>query len=270
MDKYAVIGNPVEHSLSPLIHRLFAKQTKQAIHYEKRLAPIRGFNHSVHEFIKEQGLGLNVTVPFKNLAYQLAHIRSEQAQLAQAANCLKFVEGVIYADNFDGLGLVRDITHNHNLRLQQSTILIIGAGGATQGILSPLLNEKPNQIILANRTEKRSLHLATAFEEDGPVMGCCFENIPRQHYDYIFHATSAGHAGETPAIADFIFSPDTVCYDINYGPAATPFLAWAKSHHVAKAIDGLGMLVEQAALSFHYWRDIMPDTLPVIKKIKSS
>ena len=232
------------------------------------MAPITQFDECVYAFIESGGLGMNVTVPFKNLAYQLAHIRSEQTQLAQAANCLKFKDGVIYANNFDGAGLINDLCRNYHFDLRGTSVLIMGAGGAVQGVLAPLLAQKPREVVIANRTLKRAQELAKEFQPFGTVSGCGFSDIPKHAFDFIIHATSAGHDDNLPAIPDYVFSSQSVCYDLSYGKAALPFLKLAKSHGVKWVLDGLGMLVEQAALSFQFWRGVLPETANVLKKLK--
>lgn len=269
MDKYAVIGNPVEHSLSPIIHEAFAKQTKRELNFSKIKAPLDGFIPTVRQFIQAGGKGLNVTLPFKQEAYQLATQRSKAAEEAQAASVLHFrANDVIYAENFDGLGLVNDLTRNYHIPLTHRKILIIGAGGAAQGILGPLLDQSPAKIIIANRTPDKAHQLATKFRARGSVQGTSFAELEASAYDVIIHATSLGYEGQMPTLPAGLISTDTCCYDISYGKAAQPFLNWAKAQGARQCFNGLGMLVEHNAAVFNLWFGIFPDTQPVIQQLR--
>jgi shikimate dehydrogenase len=270
MDKYAVIGNPVEHSLSPIIHEAFAKQTKQKFIYSKIEAPLDGFVPTVQQFITAGGKGLNVTLPFKHEAYQLSTNRSKTVEEAQAASVLHFrTHQEIYADNFDGFGMVQDLTCNYQIKLTQQKILVLGAGGAAQGILGPLLDQSPAQVVIANRTGDKAHHLATKFRSRGPVQGISFAELKASPYDVIIHVTSIGHQNQALTLPDGLITADTCCYDISYGKAAQTFLNWAKMQGAKKYFDGLGMLVEHNAAVFYLWFGIHPDTQPVIKMLRT-
>lgn len=269
-DRYAVIGNPVEHSLSPLIHEAFAEQTHRSLHYSKIKAPRDGFIKTVREFQQTGGKGLNVTLPFKLQAYQLANQRSYAAEAAQAVSVLHFRnQGIIYADNYDGLGMVNDLTHNYHIDLAQKTILIIGAGGAAQGILGPLLDKFPIEVTIANRTANKAHQLATKFQARGTVQGVGFAELKPFPYDVIIHATSLGHQGQTVPLPWGLIGANTCCYDISYGKAAQPFLQWAKTQGAKKCFDGLGMLVEHNAAVFYLWFHVHPDPKPVITMLRA-
>ncbi len=269
MDKYAVIGNPVEHSLSPVIHHAFAEQNHQAIDYSKIKAPLDGFVEAVKKFQREGGKGLNVTLPFKVEAYQLASKRSRAADEAKAASVLQLhADGTIYADNYDGLGLVQDLTRNHRVDLNQKRILIVGAGGAVQGILGALLDKAPAQLTIANRTADKARQLAQVFRLRGNVRGIGLEEIEASPYDVIIHATSLGHQQKLPSLPNGLITKNTCCYDLTYGRAAEPFLQWAKSQGATHCYDGLGMLVEHNAAVFYLWRGSYPDTEPVIRALR--
>jgi len=266
-DQYAVIGNPIKHSKSPLIHPQFAQQTQQNLTYEAILAPIDGFQQTVVEFTEQGGKGVNVTVPFKEEAWQIAQQRTPRAELAGAVNTLKFDNQQIIADNTDGIGLVNDLTKNQHLVLKNKRILILGAGGAVRGVLQPLLEEKPEGITIANRTESKARDLAAIFSGPVPIHVYGFSSIPLQKYDVIINATAASLQGDIPAIAASLLK-DTFCYDMMYGTQPTPFLQWAEQQGAIRCVDGLGMLVEQAAESFFFWRGIRPQTGPVIAELK--
>ncbi len=269
IDQYAVMGNPIQHSKSPLIHQRFAQQTQQELAYEAILAAKDNFRQSVNKFIEQSGKGLNVTVPFKEEAWQIAHQRTSRAESAGAVNTLKFENQQIIADNTDGIGLVRDLTKNQTLLLAHKRLLILGAGGAVRGVLQPLLEEEPENITIANRTESKAHDLVTRFNPNGHINlhACGFSNIPRQKYDLIINATAASLKGNIPAIAVSLFN-DTYCYDMMYGAQAKPFLQWAEQQGATHCADGLGMLVEQAAESFFFWRGTRPQTGPVIAELK--
>lgn len=268
---YAVIGNPISHSKSPQIHALFAKQTQQALEYTAVEGNIDAFNASVTEFRRHGGLGLNVTVPFKEEAYAFADVISPRAQRAGAVNTLTLLpDNSTHGDTTDGEGLLRDLTVNHKASLKNKTILILGAGGAVKGILEPLLDEQPAHITIANRTAEKAVLLAEAFLDKGSVTGCGFQDIKPESYDWVINGTSASLHGELPPIPKDVIGINTHCYDMMYQKDLTPFLAWAKSLGAKSTIDGLGMLVEQAAVSFEIWRGVKPDTQPVITMIRNS
>lgn len=259
--QYAVIGNPVEHSLSPKIHAIFAEQTGIALEYRKILTDINHFDKTAREFFTHQGKGCNITVPFKHDALILADTISETAKVAQAVNCLtKQEDGSLQGDNFDGVGLVQDLTHNLRYAIRQKKILIIGAGGATRGILAPLLEKAPEEIIIANRNVNKAIALADSFREYGNTQGISLGDIPHRPFDLIIHATSLGHEGKMPQLPSTIVNNDTFCYDLSYGAAANLFLSWARACGARRCQNGLGMLIEQAAATFYLWHGIYPDT----------
>ena len=268
-DRYAVMGNPVAHSKSPLIHRLFAEQTGQDMVYEAILVPRDGFARAVADFCAAGGKGLNVTVPFKQEAWQLATRRSERAERAGAVNTLA-IEGAgdLYGDNTDGVGLVRDLKINQGVELAGRRILLIGAGGAARGVLAPLLAERPARLVIANRTVSRAAELAQAFRDLGPVEGCGFADLAGRGFDVVINATAAGLEGRVPDLPAGPITPDSVCYDMMYGSEPTAFVRHARALGARLAVDGLGMLVEQAAESFLLWRGVRPDTAPVIARLR--
>jgi shikimate dehydrogenase len=269
MDRYAVIGNPVAHSRSPEIHARFAEQTRQALTYERLLAPLDAFAHTVERFRAEGGRGLNVTVPFKEQAWRLAERRSERAQRAGAVNTLMFSDDGVFGDNTDGAGLVRDITVNHGARLQGRRLLILGAGGAVRGCLPNLLAERPGRVVIANRTVARAESLAREFGDLGTLVGLGYPALAGERFDVVINATSAGLHGELPPLPDGLLAAGALCYDLFYAAEPTAFLRWARQRGAGQAIDGLGMLVEQAAESFHLWRGVRPLTAPVIAALRA-
>jgi shikimate dehydrogenase len=269
-DAYAVMGNPIAHSKSPQIHSAFAKQTGQRIEYTAIQVDPGGFEQAVGNFFANGGKGLNVTVPFKQEAWALAAIRGPEAERAGAVNTLLMdSEGRLVGHNTDGVGLVRDITQNHGGVIRDSRILLLGAGGAARGVLEPLLVEGPKEVVIANRTPDRAHELAQLFNSMGPVMGVGFNEVPSTPFDLIINATAASLQGEVPPLPENVCTANTWCYDMMYGAEPTAFVRWGKAHGAAKSMDGLGMLVEQAAESFHYWRRVRPDTQPVIEMIRA-
>ncbi len=268
MDRYGVFGNPIGHSKSPLIHSLFAAQTGEPLSYDALLAPLDDFAGFARTFFAE-GRGGNVTVPFKEEAYRLADELSERARRAGAVNTLKKLDdGRLLGDNTDGAGLVRDLTVNAGLDLANKRILLLGAGGAVRGVLEPLLAERPQSLTIANRTVEKAEQLAREFADLGPVAACGFDWIS-ESVDVIINGTSASLAGELPAISPSLIQPGhTVCYDMMYGKETTAFNRWAAEHGAARCIDGLGMLVEQAAEAFYLWRGVRPDSAPVLAELR--
>lgn len=268
MDHYVVFGNPIGHSKSPLIHRLFAEQTGERLEYETLLAPLDDFTGAAQKFF-HKGSGANVTVPFKEQAFRLADSLTERAQRAGAVNTLrKGLDGRLLGDNTDGAGLVRDLTVNAGFSLQGKRILLLGAGGAVRGALEPLLAEKPAVLVIANRTVEKAEQLAHLFEDLGPVFASGFDWL-EEPVDLIINATSASLAGELPPISPSLIQPGhTVCYDMMYGKEPTPFCRWATEHGAAQSLDGLGMLAEQAAEAFYLWRGVRPDTAPVLAELR--
>jgi shikimate dehydrogenase len=268
MDRYVVFGNPIGHSKSPLIHRLFAEQTAQQLDYSTLLAPLDDFSGCAQAFFRE-GRGANVTVPFKEDAYRLANSLTERAQRAGAVNTLsKLADGSLLGDNTDGAGLVRDLTVNAGFSLKGKRILLLGAGGAVRGALEPLLAEQPASVIIANRTVEKAELLAELFADLGPVSASGFDWL-QEPVDLIINATSASLTGDVPPIASsLIESGKTVCYDMMYSKDPTSFCRWAREHGAAVAMDGLGMLAEQAAEAFFLWRGVRPDTAPVLAELR--
>jgi len=269
-DRYAVFGNPIAHSKSPLIHRLFAEQTHQDLVYEAILAPLDGFFATVQRFIAEGGRGGNVTVPFKTQAHDLSTRLSERAALAGAVNTLCFGDGGdIYGDNTDGEGLVQDLTVNLGVMLHGARILVLGAGGAARGALASLLAATPAEVVILNRTADKAAVLATQFQALGKISGGGYGLQGKQSYDLVINATAASLAGDLPPLSAQALHTSTVCYDMVYGAAPTAFMRWASAHGTARVYDGLGMLVEQAATAFALWRGVRPITAPVIQAVRS-
>jgi shikimate dehydrogenase len=271
-DRYAVIGNPVEHSQSPRIHAAFARQTGQAIEYTRLLAPLDGFKETVRAFFAQGGRGANVTVPFKLEAFDLADEATPRAKDAQAANFLELSKGVVRADNTDGAGLVRDIVHNLKFDLTGKRILLLGAGGAAQGVLLPLIDCQPALLTIANRTIEKAMNLAELFRYKPAatftvLSALRFQELAGHRYDLIINATSSSLHGEALALPEGVFAQGGLAYEMMYGKGETAFLAFARAHG-AVAADGLGMLVEQAAESFFLWRGVRPDSAPVIAMLR--
>lgn len=265
MQNYIVIGNPVKHSLSPMIHTAFAEQTKQELQYGLLECPVDDFEREVKNFIKDGGQGLSVTLPFKERAFAMADEVSERAQAAKASSVMKIENGKIIAENFDGCGLVTDIKNNLKFDITNKKILIAGAGGAVQGILHSLLDKNPQSICIVNRTIAKAEKLA---EQNEKISASNYESLSGE-FDLIINGTSLSVYNKVPAISQNILTASTLCYDLMYNREAdTAFVAWAKQHGV-QASDGLGMLVEQAVLSFEFWRGIKPDASFVYKIIKS-
>jgi len=270
-DRYAVMGNPIAHSKSPQIHTLFAEQTDQRMVYEAILVERGGFAQAVGNFQASGGRGLNVTVPFKQEAWQLVDERSARAERAGAVNTIAFREdSSLFGDNTDGIGMVRDLQENHALALQGRRILLLGAGGAVRGVLMPLLATGPAEVIIANRTPDRAHALAETFSDLGRLRGGGFEGLSGDRFDLVINGTAASLQGELPPLPDGILSADAACYDMMYGAAPTPFMVWAGAQGATRILDGLGMLVEQAAESFALWRGVRPETAPVIAAIRNA
>jgi shikimate dehydrogenase len=265
-DRYLVIGNPIAHSKSPQIHAQFAQQTGEAMVYERLLAPLDGFVGAVRYFIEHGGRGANVTLPFKLEAFALAEQRSERAQAAGAVNTLVFDHGRIVGDNTDGVGLVRDISINAGVAITGKRVLLVGAGGAAQGVILPLLEQAPHSITLCNRTQSKAEELVQQFSH--PALQASAIDALGDAYDLVINATSAGLSGGLPPVPGTVFGADTFAYDMIYSAQATSFMQLAQSHG-AHARDGLGMLVEQAAESFYLWRGVRPDTTLVYKSLRA-
>ncbi|KPP96796.1 shikimate dehydrogenase [Marinobacter sp. HL-58] len=271
-DLYAVVGNPISHSKSPRIHSLFASQTGEQLEYTAIQAPLDDFEGTVRDFFRRGGMGLNVTVPFKELAWRLADWRTERAELAGAANTLyQDSKGLLTADNTDGKGLVTDLTANHGISLKGKRILVLGAGGAVRGVLGPLLGEHPAAVVIANRTVAKAEALVALFR---PVAGktgleACGFGQPAEPFDLVINGTSASLQGDLPPVSANVIGAGTVVYDMMYSLQTTTFNQWASNHGATRVFDGLGMLVEQAAESFRIWRGIRPQTQPVIDELRN-
>jgi shikimate dehydrogenase len=264
---YAVFGNPITHSKSPLIHAEFARQTGQDMDYSALQAPLDGFSEAVKHFQAQGGLGANVTVPFKEQAFQYATRKTPRAEAAGAVNTLRFDADGALGDNTDGTGLVRDLTVNLNLSLQGKHVLLMGAGGAARGVIAPLLAETPAALTIANRTPEKALQLAELF--GGQPQACSYAQLAGQHFDIVINATAASLQGELPPLPDNLLNPGALAYDMMYGKE-TPFMVWARQHGAGAIADGLGMLIEQAAESFFLWRGVRPETAPVIRMLRAA
>lgn len=265
---YAVMGNPIDHSLSPQIHGMFAQQFGIPLDYRRIHVDVGGFTQAVDSFRAEGGRGVNVTVPFKIEAWELADERSDRAQLAGAANTLWFTGDRIHADNTDGVGLCRDITGNLGYSITGGRVLVIGAGGAVRGILAPVLDESPAAVRIANRSVDKAETLADVFAGRARIATGGFDELPGRSFDVVINGTSASLHGDLPPLPDGLFNDGALAYDMMYGRERTPFLRWAVEHGAARIADGLGMLVEQAAESFYIWHDRRPETAPVIDKLR--
>ncbi len=267
-DRYAVIGNPIEHSKSPLIHAAFAKQTGQDISYERILAPLDGFAETVNWLRKEGYKGCNVTVPFKFEAYALCNMRSDQANLAGAVNTMIFDENKIIGHNTDGDGLVNDITQNLKRVIRGARVLLLGAGGAAEGVFQPLLVERPETMVVANRTlSKAESVVSKSHDKAWPAVASTFDGLAGRQFDIIINATSTGLTDTELPIPSTIFAKGCLAYDMMYG-RETPFMRIAREQG-AQVADGLGMLVEQAAVAFSLWRGVCPETAPVIASLRT-
>lgn len=269
-DRYAVIGNPIEHSKSPLIHAAFAAQTGQDMRYERILGNLEAFEEEVGRFFAAGGRGLNVTVPFKERAFGLADTLSDRARAAGAVNTLASDNGLVHGDNTDGAGLVRDLGCNQRFAIAGARVLLLGAGGAVRGVLYPLLGERPRCLVIANRTAAKARALAAAVAQDPGVEGCGLDGLAGRRFDLIINGTAAGLKAQVPAIPDDCLAEGGWTYDMLYGTEPTAFVQWGRAHGAARALDGLGMLVEQAAESFRLWRGVEPDTAPVIASLRGA
>lgn len=268
-ERYAVMGNPIAHSKSPRIHALFARQTGEDLVYDSLLVPIDGFAAAVTEFEAAGGRGLNITVPFKLQAWSLADRRTARAERAGAVNTIAMVPAAgRLGDNTDGAGLVRDLHHNHGVKLHERRVLILGAGGAARGVLPSLLAEAPAELVIANRTRERAESIAASFADLGRITVCSLPRLAGERFDLVINATSAGLHGEIPALPQNLRVDGATVYDMVYGETPTTFCRWALRHGAARALDGLGMLVEQAAESFLLWRGIRPQTAAIIQALR--
>ena len=268
LDRYAVFGHPISHSKSPRIHRLFAEQTGQEMDYSAQDVPVTTFQSTVTTFFENGGKGLNCTVPLKELAWQFADRLSERARRAKAVNTLAIQsDGSIFGDNTDGIGLVRDLNQNNSFDFHGARILILGAGGASRGIILPLLEESPEHIVIANRTISKAETIAQEFAELGPISYSDYSELEERQFDLIINATSASLSDQLPPLPDHILANSGCCYDLAYGNQPTSFVRWGLIQNAGKSLDGLGMLVEQAAEAFLLWRGIRPNTASVITLI---
>ncbi len=270
-DRYAVIGNPIEQSKSPFIHMAFAQVTGQDIDYGKVLGPLGGFAAAVDAFRAEGGKGMNVTAPFKLDAFAYATDLAPSAQMAGAVNAMKFEGGRVYAENFDGVGLVRDVVHNLACPLKGKRVLVLGAGGATRGALLPFLAEQPAELVVVNRTVAKAQELAQLAHKHQtgqvPVQGLGYDQLQGKQFDVVFNATSASLTAELPPLPASVFAPGALAYELAYGKGLTPFLKLAQQAGVTHLADGVGMLAEQAAEAFVWWRGVRPDTSSVIQQL---
>ena len=267
-DKYAVIGNPIAHSKSPLIHAAFAKQTKQNISYEAVLAPLDGFKATVQDLINQGFKGANVTVPFKFEAFDLCVTRSSQVSLASAVNTMIFADFGVIGHNTDGEGLIEDITVNLKREIKGKRLLLLGAGGAAEGVFQPLLLQHPEILVVANRSlDKAEKVVSKSHDKAWQGVASTFEDLKNQQFDIVINATSTGLSDSTLPIPDSIFAKNCLAYDMMYG-RETPFMRQAHANG-AQVADGLGMLVEQAAEAFSLWRGVRPATAPVLDMLRN-
>lgn len=267
-DQYGVVGHPVAHSLSPFIHGWFARATGQEMSYRLFDVAAETFRDWTRDFFVAGGRGLNVTLPHKMAAAEFAEDLTPRAIQAAAVNTLVARPDGILGDNTDGAGLVRDLCDNQGFVVTRRRLLILGAGGATRGLLGPLLGLSPAEVVIANRTVERAAQLAAAFADVGPVLGVGFDELDGRAFDLVVNATSASLSGEIPPIPPGTIAPETVCYDLAYGKSATAFVEWAERQGCVRALQGLGMLVEQAAESFRLWRGVRPNTTEVLAVLK--
>ncbi len=262
------MGNPIAHSKSPLIHKLFAEQTNQKLTYEASLVEEDGFDERVACFYIEGGKGLNITVPFKHRALSVVQALTPRAKKAGAVNTLwRTADEVVHGDNTDGIGLLTDLQQNHQIQITGKRILVLGAGGAVRGILQPLQDAAPEEVVIANRTYEKAQQLASDFSESGNIVALKFEQL-RNSFDLIINGTSASLQGATILLPTVVINSRTICYDMMYGAEETAFNRWARENGAGMQLDGLGMLVEQAAKAFYIWRGVKPDTAPVIAAVR--
>jgi len=266
MDQYGVIGNPIAQSKSPWIHQQFAQQTHQALTYQAILTDLDSFAQTVDAFRKQGGKGLNVTIPFKQEAWNYCTERTANAELSGAVNTLIFKDGQVLGANTDGIGLVRDLRNNHEIQLEGQSILLLGAGGAVRGVLPALCEAKPASILIANRTLDKAQHLAQLFTSLGKVDACAYTALAGKQFDLIINGTSASLQDQLPPLPDGILRVNGACYDMMYRLAPTAFVEWGHDQKANISVDGFGMLVEQAAESFYCWRGVRPDTGAVISE----
>lgn len=269
-DRYAVVGNPIAHSKSPRIHAMFAKQTGADLVYTSILGEVGRFAETAEAFRAAGGRGLNVTVPFKQDAWVYADRLSDRGELAGAVNTLSFTAQGIIGDNTDGVGLVRDLEVNHGCTLAGRRILLLGAGGAARGVLQPLLLAGPGAVTIANRTFDRAAELAVRFGGFGYITASTYHELAGEHFDVVINATAAGLDDSVPPLPDTVLADNAWCYDLMYADQPTAFVRWARARGAGHALDGLGMLVEQAAESFFIWRGVRPDTASVMRALRAT
>jgi len=269
-DRYAVVGHPIEHSRSPVIHQLFARQTEQNIVYELIDAAPEAFETAVRGFGAAGGKGLNVTVPHKLAAYELCDELGPEAEKANAVNTISFLaQGRLRGDNTDGIGFVRDLTETLDEPVEDHRVLILGAGGAARGILLPLVESSPTLLVLANRTIERAEKMIAEIEPTESLKALTFVELADEPpFDIVINATSAGLHGEEPPFPPACVGTESFCYDLAYSLKDTPFVLWARANDAREAVQGWGMLIEQAAESFLIWRGVRPDTAPILKQLR--
>lgn len=264
-DRYAVFGHPIKHSKSPEIHHQFARQTGQQLLYTAEDVPSENFAEAVNHFFANGGKGLNCTVPLKELAWELADQKTQRAEISKAVNTLAIQkDSSILGDNTDGIGLITDLVHNHGIVLAGAHLLVMGAGGATRGIVGPLLNQSPARLVIANRTIAKAIDIAEEFASLGAVSACSYADLAGQQFNLIINATSASLSNQLPPLPADILPVGGNCYDLAYGSEPTAFVRWGQQQEATNNLDGVGMLVEQAAEAFYIWRSVRPDTQPVI------
>ena len=270
MDRYAVFGNPIHHSKSPQIHQWFAEKTGQVLEYKAQEVELGQFKQAALAFFDSGGLGLNITIPFKQHAFEFADSLTERARRAGAVNTLaRQPDGQILGDNTDGYGLVMDIRDNLSWQINTARILILGAGGAVRGVLSPIFAEQPAEIVIANRTIAKAKELANEFSDLGKITGVGYEQLMHRSepFDLVINGTSLSLTGDLPSVPEKLLTSETCVYDMVYANEPTPFMSWAKGFG-CQVSDGLGMLVGQAEESFYIWRGVRPPTLELIKILR--
>ena len=268
--RFAVIGNPISHSLSPKIHQVFAQQKEISLHYEAIESPVDQLEETLRDLQRQGFSGANITVPFKQEAWQLCERRSPRAEDSGAVNTIIFQkDGNIAGDNTDGVGLTRDLVKNHRALIKRRKILLLGAGGAVRGVLPSLLTLSPENLTVANRTLEKAEQLAEDFHDMGDIIPCAYEDLGREKFDLIINGTSAGLVKQVPPVPDEVLGINSICYDMMYNTITnTAFVEWAQNRGASRAFDGLGMLVEQAAESFFIWHGVRVDTREVIDSLR--
>ena len=269
VSNYAVFGNPVKHSKSPRIHSLFARQTGITLNYQAIEVPTDNFSEFVKSFSSQGGKGLNITVPFKEEACSICTTLTQRAEISGSVNTIRFDEQLnIHGDTTDGQGLINDLIINHGIKIENKSVLILGAGGSVKAILEPLCTQKTSQIVIANRTVSRAEQLAEKFSDQGNIEACSYTELSNRSFDMIINGTSLSLMGELPPIPGTVIKSGACCYDLMYSDTDTIFMKWAAEQGASKVVDGLGMLVEQAAEAFLIWHDVKPETAPVIKTLR--